>query len=117
MNTRFFLLCTLVALSLIAAPPAHTQTQLEMNEEAAADFKKADAELNKVYQHVLGQLTPKQQEQVRQTQRAWLKYRDLARTEAGMIYEGGSIRPLIESTTLTSMTQFRIKQLRSLIEP
>ena len=34
----------------------HAQSQAEMNREAAADFQKADAQLNKVYAQVMAKL-------------------------------------------------------------
>lgn len=90
---------------------------MELNQQAADDYQNADAELNKVYKETLHRLEPEQQESVRATQRAWLKYRDLAKEEAGMMYEGGSIRPLIEFGTVTEMTTFRTRQLKALLEP
>jgi len=48
----------LLILAFVCLPilPAHAQTQAQMNQEAAADFKKADQELNKVYPQVLAKL-------------------------------------------------------------
>ena len=114
---RFALLFGALTLLTFPAVPALAQNQMELNQAAADAYKKADAELNKVYQETLAALTtPELKEAVRKTQRAWLVYRDLARDEAGLQYEGGSIRPLIEFNALTLMTEQRTQQLKELTE-
>lgn len=110
-------LLPLLALWFCLALSASAQTQMEMNFQALEDFKKADAKLNKVYQETMKQLSPERQKLLRETQRAWLKYRDLAAKSAGAQYEGGSIQPLIIHTTMSDMTDYRTKQIKSLIEP
>jgi len=107
-------LLPLFALCFCFALAAAAQTQMEMNFQALEDFKKADTKLNKVYQATIKQLSPGRQKLLREAQRAWLKYRDLAAKSAGAQYEGGSIQPLIIHTTMTDMTEFRTKQIQDL---
>ncbi len=41
-----------------------------------AEYQTADDELNKQYKILMKKLRPKEKEQLRKTQRAWLKFRD-----------------------------------------
>ena len=54
------------------------QTQLEMNQEAAKNFKEADKELNSVYNQILKeyQADTKFITNLKVAQRAWIKFRD-----------------------------------------
>lgn len=52
----------------------------------------------------------------RQIERVWLSYRDLQCKAAGQLYEGGSIRPMIESMCLTDLTEHRITDIKSIYE-
>lgn len=110
-------LLPLLALCFCFAVSAAAQTQTEMNFQAKADYEKADTELNAAYQEAKKLLSPDRQKLLLTAQRAWLKYRDAAAKSAASAYEGGSIQPLITFTTLTEMTQFRTKQIKSLTRP
>ncbi|MEY3218944.1 MAG: hypothetical protein RIT27_301 [Pseudomonadota bacterium] len=44
--------------------------------ESAPDFKTADEQLNENYKQIIGKLAPAQVQQLRETQRAWLAFRD-----------------------------------------
>jgi uncharacterized protein YecT (DUF1311 family) len=54
------------------------QTQFAVNEEACNRFKKADAELNRVYQQILASKATDADflKAFRQAQRAWISFRD-----------------------------------------
>lgn len=54
------------------------QTQDEMNQEACVEYKKADAELNKVFQQVLNDYKTDALfvRKMKIAQRAWVAYRD-----------------------------------------
>lgn len=107
----------LVALLLFAAvPPAAAQSQMEMNAAACDAAKKADVELNAVYQAVLKKaagdkvLTAK----LKVAQRAWLAFRDAelaARYPAEDKSEYGSIFNLCWCNSLADLTQRRTAQL------
>ena len=68
--------CLLLAAFPLAPFPASAQSQHEMNAGAAADFAKADKELNEVYAKVLGVLDDGSKEKLKKSQRAWVAYRD-----------------------------------------
>lgn len=52
------------------------KTTLQINECFAKELKKADAELNSVYQSTMKKLEPADAVLLRKAQRAWLVYRD-----------------------------------------
>ncbi|HEY3660565.1 MAG TPA: lysozyme inhibitor LprI family protein [Candidatus Udaeobacter sp.] len=102
---------------VIPVTQIHAQTQAAMNAEARADFKKADAELNKTYEAILVKLPDAQsKELLKQSQRAWLAFRD---AEAALVADqahGGTMAPTLRYATMTELTQQRIKQLKSHLE-
>ena len=50
---------------------------VEMLDCIAAETKRQDLRLNNAYKNVIGLLPPQRQKQLQETQRAWIKYRDL----------------------------------------
>jgi len=112
---RLFALCVSQLLSLfVALPHIHAQTQATMNAQGRAEFERADAELNKTYEALLKKLPDEQgKEKLKQSQRAWLAFRD---SEAAFVSDqarGGSMAPAIRYETMTELTQQRIKQLKT----
>jgi len=105
-----------------------------MDDCAAFRYKKADAHLNRVYQKAMQYMTDDlaqaqkeaDQQQTRwaqtemsslkQAERAWLSYRDLQCKAAGQRNEGGSMQPLIETECLTTLTEHRIAEIKSIYE-
>lgn len=113
-----------------ADPCAEAVSQFEMNECSAAQYKKADARLNRVY----GKLVELMEKDLRDAQQqnhedqqkyertaidklkaaetAWIQYRDLHCDFAEQQYEGGSIRPLIWALCMKETTEHRIEELK-----
>ena len=50
---------------------------VEMLDCIAAETKHQDIRLNNAYKNVIGLIPPQRQKQLQETQRAWIKYRDL----------------------------------------
>jgi uncharacterized protein YecT (DUF1311 family) len=100
---------------LVPVAQMHAQTQAAMNAEARADFKKADAELNKTYEALLNKLPDAgRKEKLKQSQRAWLVFRDAeAAFAAG---PRGTMAPTLRYASMTELTEQRIKQLKSHLE-
>ena len=74
----------------IAAMQVQAQTQAAMNAQAPAEFEKADAELNKTYEALLAKLPDAEsKEKVKQSQRAWLAFRDAEAAFAADQARGG----------------------------
>jgi len=92
-------------------------TTVEMREDALKEFNKADSQLNVVYRKLLSRLTDKnQQAKLRNSQRAWLKYRDSSAEFEASFYEGGSIQMQLHTSFLTKLTESRVKELQSTLE-
>jgi uncharacterized protein YecT (DUF1311 family) len=115
---KFAVLSFLLLASACTLPltPARAQTQAEMNQEAAAEFKKADRDLNKLYPQVLAKLDEEGQAKLKAAQRAWVAYRDAqADLEADMA-RGGTMAPLLRAGSLSATTLERIEQLRAFLK-
>jgi uncharacterized protein YecT (DUF1311 family) len=113
---QYIIRLALLIAALVALPTSHAnaQTQAEMNRQAAKDFKKADAELNSTYAALMAKLPDAESKQkLKESQRAWLTFRDAEAAFAADQARGGSMAPTIRYAT---MTELRIKQLKSHFE-
>ena len=108
-------LCT-TALSLPCPAPAFAQSQGEMNRTAADDYKKSDAELNRVYKKLMAKQDATGAAKLRKSQRAWIAFRDAEMAFAGDEFRGGSAEPLSIYGAGNRLTQARIKQLNAYLE-
>lgn len=87
-----------------------------MNATAYANYKKADAQLNKVYKQLMSILDKKEKPLLIQAEKDWVKFRDSHCKFDASQYEGGSIRPLIYSTCLEELTKKRIAEIKASIK-
>ena len=102
---------------LIPFAQIHAQTQAGMNAQARAEFVQADPELNKTYEALLKRIPDAEgKEKLKQSQRAWLGFRDAEAAFASDQARGGSIAPTIRYETMTELTHQRIKQLKARLE-
>lgn len=93
------------------------QSQGDMNKEADLDFRKADKELNLVYQKVLKEYAGDKLfvKNLKNAQRLWVQLRDaemLAKYPETDSHAYGSAHPMCWSMYLTELTQERIKRLK-----
>ena len=103
------------------AVSATAQTQYEMNMEAAAEYQKADKELNKVYEEIIKRNTADTAfiRNLKISQRLWVQFRD---AELKMKYPErekgyyGSTQPLCEYEYLEELTKERITRLKQWLE-
>jgi uncharacterized protein YecT (DUF1311 family) len=98
------------------------KTQKELNDCAGAEFKKADARLNEVYQQLLKRFDtdPPAAQKIRAAQRAWIAYRD-AQLEADFPgankrSEYGSVYPMCFDILSANLTRERVKILEGMLE-
>jgi len=99
---------------LVPIAQMRAQTQAAMNAQARAEFEQADAELNKTYEALLAKLPDAESKQkLKESQRAWLAFRDAEAAFAADQARGGSMAPTIRYETITELTQQRIKQLNT----
>ena len=111
-QSQIFLLAFLVMIMLFIAPN-FAQSQTAMN-KAYSDFKRADAELNVVYQKILKSYSRETIfiKKFRNAQRLWIQLRD-AELAAKYPNRGtyGSVAPICESIYRETLTKDRIKFL------
>ncbi len=108
------------ALSVPVANAADEQTQLQLNEQACGEYKKADAEMNRVYELIRRDYRGDRLflAALRKAQLAWIRYRD-AHVES--IFPGdrsqyGSINPMCRCGELAEMTKARTTILNRWVE-
>jgi uncharacterized protein YecT (DUF1311 family) len=99
------------------------QSQSEMNAQAAKNYKKADAELNKTYQQVMKKYADNVLfiKELKAAQQLWVQFRDAEFKRAyPHYYEGntyyGSMFSLDKSTFLEKMTKERTKTLKDILK-
>lgn len=112
-QSQIFLLAFIV-MTLLFIDPNFAQSQTAMNFKAYSDFKKADAELNRVNQKILKTYSRETTfiKKFRNAQRLWIQLRD-AELAAKYPNSGtyGSVAPMCKSIYLETLTKDRIKFL------
>lgn len=141
-NIALFLVFPFLPHLAVAQQPVPTQSpcdekpisQRQMDECAGFQYKQADAHLNKVYRNAVQYMTAGlarahnqgDQKQIKyegtaiaslkEAERAWISYRDIQCKAAAQQYEGGSMAPMIYSQCLTTLTEHRTADLKSIYE-
>ncbi|MEG8038090.1 lysozyme inhibitor LprI family protein [Sphingomonas sp. LR60] len=115
-----------MAASLLSTP-ATAQTQADMNAQAAASYKTADAAMNAQWprtyaamkRHDAGDTTRGggfgYAAATLASQRAWLTFRDKQCTIEGGEFAGGSLQPMARLQCLARLTKERTTQLKDLM--
>lgn len=128
MKTRTIILCALLTAVFLPAAGAKTQkqrqiqpcegngSQAEASGCAHREFQAADAELNKAYNRLAGILDADEKALLKESELAWLKYRDSNCTFESSQYAGGTMRPMIESFCLARVTKARTAELKEQYE-
>ncbi len=114
-SIRNFPQCAALLVGLLATvAPISAQTQATMNAQARAEFMQVDAEPNKTYEALLTKLPDAESKRkLKESQRAWIAFRDAEAAFAADQARGGSMTPTIRYETMTELTQQRIKQLKT----
>ena len=99
-------------------PCNNAMSQAEINLCTRRSFEAANAEMVRVLDRVKRELSSYEGavEKLESAQAKWLEYRDAACESEAVIYTGGSIRPTIYNTCLTSVTRERIQRLKVFLE-
>ena len=97
-------------------PCEDAQTQADMNMCWGTEYKKADAQLNKIYQELAAMLEAEDKTELKAAETAWIKYRDAHCEFASDQYRGGSMRPMIEAICLADVTNNRTTELKNQIK-
>ncbi len=91
-------------------------SQAEASACAHEEYKAADAALNKVYGQLAGVLDAEDKAALKESELAWIKYRDATCAFESSQYKGGTMRPMIESFCLARVTKARAAELREQFE-
>ena len=102
-----FLFLAIVALPDHALAACRANTQMELNQCAANEYKAADRDLNAYYSKL------EKTNELVAAERAWIAYRDAECAYQAKAVEGGSMAPMIYSSCLADLTKQRLKQLIS----
>lgn len=103
-----------VCLKVYAAGCDAPATQMEMNQCAAQEYEKANKELNNVYSGYRTRLSDSQKQQLKDTQLAWIKFRDLACEFESSGIEGGSAKSMVRNGCLAGKTRIRLAEIKAL---
>jgi uncharacterized protein YecT (DUF1311 family) len=138
----FLLLFPFLPCYLFAQQPAPAQnpceeqprSQRQMDDCAAFKYRQEDAHLNKVYRKAMQNMTDdlaRAQKQVdqksmkyeetaiaslKEAERIWISYRDIQCSAAAQQYEGGDMAPMIYEQCMTTLTDHRTADLKSVYE-
>jgi len=91
-------------------------SQAEASACAHEEYKAADAVLNKVYGQLAGILDAEDKASLKESELAWIKYRDATCIFESSQYKGGTMRGMIESFCLTRVTKARAAELKEQYE-
>lgn len=91
------------------------QNTVEMRFCASQDFEAADKHLNKAYCALTKRLDAEPLEIFKQSQRAWIGFRDSECEFQAYWTKGGSISPQLEVQCMTVLTKARVKQLEAYV--
>jgi len=100
------------------APDGFSQSQIELTRQAAAEFEKADAQLNDIYKKALASAAAVDEERKQKlikAQRAWLLYRDAEAEYEADELRGGSAYSMDYNGARTTLTEERVKTLKQLL--
>jgi uncharacterized protein YecT (DUF1311 family) len=90
--------------------------QRELNACATADFYESDLEMNELYKTQFDRLRGPAKLRLRDSQRAWIKFRDAACLyEAGLATESGSMWQMDQNLCMTTHTKQRTEDLKSYV--
>jgi len=116
----------ILAFGCVIAPAAHaakdsadapipwSETQAGMDETAGRAYEKADKQLNKVYSHLIRQLSPPVADKLKTAEKVWIAYRNAEATFESYNCEGGSVHPMILYGNLEGVTEERTESLKKL---
>jgi len=121
MNLSLWRVAALISLATLSVSAhaldcAKADTQSDMDQCAAQALNKADTELNQTYIDYRNRLNKAQQNQIRDVQLAWIKYRDLSCKYASASTTGSSAHDMALQTCLAEKTKERTRELKALAD-
>jgi uncharacterized protein YecT (DUF1311 family) len=99
-----------------AANCTDPKSQLEMTTCAGQEYASQDKKLNVGYSQYRSRLSKSQQNQLKDAQVAWIRYRDLSCDFESSAVEGGSAHQMVRYGCLTEKTAARLREITKLME-
>jgi uncharacterized protein YecT (DUF1311 family) len=93
-------------------PCENRGSQAEASDCAYREYKAADAELNQIYGRLAAVLDAEDKAQLKESELAWIKFRDSYCSFESSQYKGGTMRPMIESFCLARVTKAHAAELK-----
>lgn len=90
-------------------------TQTEMNDISYEVYQLWDQELNDIWGRLEETLDEASMETLRAEEREWITMKEAEMKKAGAEFEGGSMQPLMESSTGAEMTKARVYELAKML--
>lgn len=109
-----FLFWIIIPGSTMALDCKNQKTQTDMKMCASSELDTETTRINKTYNDLRLKLNPAQQQQLKEVQLAWIKFKDLACKLESSGTEGGSVHSSILSACLVAKTKQRNKELEAL---
>jgi uncharacterized protein YecT (DUF1311 family) len=115
------LLCVLFVVSAAAAttqkerqvqPCENRGSQAEATDCSYREYKAADAQLNQIYAKLAAALDDEDKAQLKESELAWIKFRDSYCSFESSQYKGGTMRPMIENFCLARVTKSHAAELK-----
>lgn len=92
--------------------------QIEMNQEAYRRFEVAQTQMDGIFNAIMQSDTMEdvQKDQLRKAQKAWMKFQEEQSEFSGILFAGGSMRPLVSASEREALALQRSGQLKSIYE-
>lgn len=103
---------SLLFLLVLSPLSVHAQSNAEMREQASVILDRSDKAMNQAYQKLLGILNDEGKKRLRESQRAWLAFRDAQAGFDSHHMAGGTGESLERLGSLNGLTEERTKRLQ-----
>ena len=91
-------------------------TQADLNRKSQEVYELWDSALNQLWDVLKQSKDSKEMEMLTSEQRVWIKEKEAAAKDAGALYEGGSMQPMVISQKAAELTKERVYQLLEYLE-
>ena len=92
------------------------ETTVDMKQCANKELEEVTKKLNATYNSYRKLLEPKQQNDLKAVQLAWIKYKDLRCDFEYSFYEGGTMAGLVGTSCLINITNQRLKEFEEALK-
>ena len=102
---------SLIAAMATCAGSGRSQSQMELTQQSAEEYRASDRKLNAVYSSLAAKLSPASKANLQAVQLAWIRFRDQECEFESINTVGGSIHSMMVNVCLGRFTDQRIKDI------